>query len=275
MMPTDTCPICSAGTRHFGRQQMLMRHGAEYRQCVTCGHVFLIDPHWLEQAYSTAIAALDTGIVTRNLWLADATSALLGLSLRRVRTSLDFGGGSGLLVRLMRDRGHDFRWHDTYSPNLLAGGFAGKTRGDYDMVTAFELVEHLVDPMATLETMRAAAPILLLFTELLRPDARQLDDWWYYAPESGQHIGFFTHRSLSTAAERLGLQLSSNGRNLHVLAPHRVSPRLLQALRKPSRAHWLAWTGYRKSLAHADARLLRQRLQAGTGPESGPGGECR
>ena len=25
-----------------------------------------------------------------------------------------------MLVRLMRDRGHDFRWHDAYSPNLLA-----------------------------------------------------------------------------------------------------------------------------------------------------------
>lgn len=275
MTTTETCPICSGSSRHFGRQQMLMTHDADYRQCVTCGHVFVIDPHWLEQAYSTVIAALDTGIVTRNLWLADATSALLGSSLRHVNKTLDFGGGSGLLVRLMRDRGHDFRWHDAYSPNLLAGGFADRALGEYDMVTAFELVEHLIDPMATLKTLRAAAPILLLSTELLRPDARQLDDWWYYAPESGQHIGFFTHRSLSIAAERLGLQLSSNHRNLHVLAPRPVSRWLLRALRKPSRARWLAWAGHRKSLAHADARLLRQRLQAGADGDPGTGRECR
>ncbi|MGH8033486.1 MAG: hypothetical protein ACREO8_14295, partial [Luteimonas sp.] len=94
------------------------------------------------------------------------------------------------------------------------------------------------------------------------------DGWWYYAPESGQHIGFFTHRSLSILAERLGLRLSSNARNLHVLAADPVSARLLHALRKPSRARWLAWTGIRKSLAHADARELQRRLRAGSGTMS-------
>ncbi len=255
------CKICEAATTHFGRQLVLGQFQAEYRRCDQCGYVFIVDPHWLEQAYSTAIAALDTGIVTRNLWLADATSALLGLSFRNVRRTLDFGAGTGLLVRLMRDRGHDFSWHDEYSPNLLAGGFEADLNAQFDMVTAFELVEHLPEPVTTAEKLRSLAPIILISTELMPSSVRGVDDWWYYAPESGQHIGFFTETSLATLAERLGLRLSTNGRNLHVLAPQNVSQTLLRALRKPARARWLARPGIRSSLAHSDAKLLQARLQ--------------
>lgn len=258
-----TCKICGEATSEFGRQQVLGRFVAQYRRCGSCGYVFVVDPHWLELAYSSAIAAMDTGIVTRNRWLADATCALLGLSLRQVRSTLDFGGGSGLLVRLMRDRGHDFRWHDAYSPNLLALGFEGDVQDHYDMVTAFELVEHLPDPMATFEQLRALAPVIVISTELVPRDKQVLDDWWYYAPESGQHIGFFTRAALEFVSKRLGLFLSSNGRNLHVLAPHRVSPTLLRLLRKPLRARWLAWPGIGSSLAHRDATWLRTTLKDG------------
>jgi ribosomal protein S27AE len=257
------CKICGSSTVHFGRQRVLAQHDAEYRRCGKCGYVFVVDPHWLEQAYSTAIAALDTGIVTRNLWLADASCALLGLSLRGVRKSLDFGGGTGLFVRLMRDRGHDFSWYDAYSPNLLARGFEASLQDRFDLLTAFELVEHLVDPVPTFEHFRSLAPVIVVSTELLPEAKRGLDDWWYYAPESGQHIGFFTRASLATLAERLGLQLSSNGRNLHVLSPRGVSDLLLRALRKPAQARWLARAGMRGSLAHRDAALLQHRLQKG------------
>lgn len=258
---TPVCRICASRTAHFGSQLILGRFPAEYRQCTRCGYAFIVDPHWLELAYSTAIAALDTGIVTRNLWLADVTSALLRLSLRDVGRTLDYGGGTGLLVRLMRDRGHDFRWHDAYSPNLLARGFEGDLEDRFDMVTSFELVEHLPDPMTTLLTLRSLAPVLVLSTELLPATCSGVGDWWYFAPESGQHIGFFTADSLKVVAERLGLRLSTNGRNLHVLAPQAVSETLLKVLRKPARASWLGWTGRRASLAHRDAQVLQARLR--------------
>src|SRR6478672_8229207 len=164
---TPSCPVCDAATAHVGSQPVLGRHPAEYRRCVQCGYLFIVEPHWLDEAYATAIAALDTGIVTRNLWLADATTALLGTSLRGVRRSVDYGGGTGLLVRLMRDRGHDFRWHDAYSPNLLAIGFEADLAQPSDLATAFELVEHLPDPMSVFAEPRDLAPTLLLSTELL------------------------------------------------------------------------------------------------------------
>jgi len=50
---------------------------------------FIVEPFWLEQAYSTAITALDTGVVERNLWLADAMCGVLTWSLPEVPTCVD------------------------------------------------------------------------------------------------------------------------------------------------------------------------------------------
>ena len=254
------CKICDAATAHFGSQLVLAKHQAEYRRCTACGYLFVVQPHWLEEAYSTAIAALDTGIVERNLWLADATCALLRFSLPDVRSGIDYGGGTGLFVRLMRDRGHCFPGHDAYSPNLLARGFEAEPGERHDLLTAFELIEHLPEPLLVFDEFHTLAPSILLSTELV-PDGAQLGRWWYFAPEAGQHIGFFTRAALQVVAERLGLRLSSNGRNLHVLGTEPVGEALLGFLRKPARARLLGRLGRRRSLAHADAALLQQRLR--------------
>ncbi len=256
------CKICEAPAAECGRQRILGRHDARYLRCGDCGYVWVEAPHWLEEAYSKAITALDTGIVVRNLWLRDATCALLGSSFRDVRTVLDHGGGSGLFVRLLRDRGHDAWWSDAHCENLLARGFEADPEARFDLVTAFELVEHLEEPMAEFERLHRRAPRLLISTELQPGDPARLMGWHYLAPEAGQHIGFFTRRSLEVVAERLGLRLSSNDRNLHVLAPERLSDRWLYLLRKPGWAAKWAWLGSRKSLAHADAARQIDSLQA-------------
>ena len=69
-------------------------------------------------------------------------------------------------------------------------------------------------------------------------------------------------RSLEVVAERLNRRLSTNDRNLHVIARESVNAGLLRALRKPRGARLLAPLGRRRSLAHDDADALQACLQA-------------
>lgn len=217
-----SCPICNGTLRLVFKAEVLHKYSADYEHCESCGFLRVRDPHWLEEAYSSAIAAADTGLVMRNISLAAKVSAVLYLVLgnRGDGCFLDAAGGYGMLTRMMRDLGFNFYWSDMYCENLLARGFEyDESLGSCKAVTAMEVMEHLTDPVAFVDdVLRAAKSDTLLFsTELYTGEPPQPADWWYYSFPTGQHIGFFQRRTLEMLGERLGLQLVS-AHGLHALS---------------------------------------------------------
>ena len=216
------CPVCSADSpaKLLFDKTLMGRYRVSYYGCDRCGFIQTEPPYWLPEAYADqGIAALDTGIVDRNLRLAQQTERLLQRLRPQAGRCLDFGGGSGLFVRLMRDRGFEFSRSDLYTDNLFARGFdrsdlPPQTR--FDLITAFEVIEHLPQPLQTLETLWSQTDLLLFSTDL-QPARAALEDWYYFYPESGQHISFFSRMTLEVVAQRLNAQLFSNNRNLHLL----------------------------------------------------------
>ena len=258
------CKLCGGTTEPFGELMVLGRHRARYLCCGACGYVAVENPHWLDEAYADhAIAALDTGIVVRNLWLADAVDALLRWRYRNVRAALDYGAGTGLFVRLMRDRGHDFRWNDPHCGNLFALGFEADADTTFDLVTCFEVAEHMVDPLPVFERLVARAPVLIFSTELLPERNNRPGEWHYYAPETGQHVGFFTTESLQGLANRLGRHFASDGRMLHAFTAEPLDPRWLRLVAKQRRARRLLKLSRKRApLTWRDAEMLTQSLRA-------------
>jgi len=229
------CRICLGETAGIFTTRVLSRYQAGVFQCKSCGFVRTEDPYWLDESYEEPINREDTGIVSRNLRLADIASLTIFSIYERNAMFLDYAGGTGLLVRLMRDIGYDFYWHDKYAKNLFARGFEGNPdeRG-YQLLTCFEAMEHFPDPQKEIDEMLSVSRNLLFTTELLPAPVPAAGDWWYYGFEHGQHVSFYSLRTLQHIASSRGLNLYSNGVNTHLLTEKKIPPLLFPFLVKGS-----------------------------------------
>ncbi|WP_299285178.1 class I SAM-dependent methyltransferase [uncultured Mucilaginibacter sp.] len=183
-------------------------------------------PHWLDEAYSSAITKQDIGLVHRNLSFAPIVSCLISFIFNKKGRFIDFGGGYGLLTRIMRDKGYEYYRYDTYCENLFAKDFdkVSPASPDYELLTAFELFEHLVNPVEELKEMLKWSTNIFFSTEIQKPDLKSPEDWWYIMPETGQHIAFYTVKSLRLLGEKFNLNFYTNGVNLHLFTKNKISP---------------------------------------------------
>ncbi len=188
-----------------------------YHDCRHCGYLQTESPTWLDAAYAQAINDCDTGIMSRN-WQNVGRVIMTLAAYRRLDGSvIDHAGGYGILVRSLRDAGIEARWRDKYCENLLARGFeAGEE--PCDLLTAFEVLEHMIDPVTELQHMLQQAPVILLSTELIPGAATPSSDWWYLGPEHGQHIGFFRLSTLRAIAAKLQCRFASDGERIHIFS---------------------------------------------------------
>lgn len=218
------CPCCGNPCMAFDSAVILSHIEALYFRCPACGLVRTEDPNWLDEAYSQPITALDIGLLGRCLHLAKVTEAAVR-SMPGTSRCLDWAGGYGVLTRLLRDRGLDFRHHDPHTRNLFATDLEGDPSGSWDLITLYEVFEHLTDPLSDLKPLSESAPVLLFTTELLPEPTPRLDSWWYYTPETGQHVTFYTSNALSALASRLGMSFVSDGKSFHAFYRPGALPR--------------------------------------------------
>ena len=258
------CRVCAAAARPIFSGTVLGRN-VEYQECDACGYVQTETPTWLDEAYGSAIGAADTGILQRNRRTARVVVrmlAMLGLLRRRV---IDSAGGYGLLVRMLRDLGVDARWEDRYCDNLVARGFEAAADDKADLLTAFEVMEHLVDPLADLQLLCARAPHVLVSTSLIPEPTPRLNDWWYYAPSGGQHIGFFRLRTLEHLAKQLGRRVFSDGRSFHLFtSAASITPLQFAWARKTAALAPLIARLHLKSLTWDDFHATERQAAAAT-----------
>ena len=220
------CKICDSNSHYFATAKVLQKYNVNYFQCSNCGFVQTEEPYWLDEAYSEAIAVSDVGLVYRNNMMANIASKLLFNYFDSQAKFLDYGGGYGLFVRLMRDKGFDFYWFDKFCKNIFACGFEfqDNQRKNLELITAFELFEHLTNPSQEFKKILNLCPNILFSTELLPEDNPTPDNWWYYTPHEGQHISIYTRKSLEILASRHNLKLYTNGKSLHLLTTKQDLP---------------------------------------------------
>ena len=216
------CKICNHETKNIFTVKILNKYDVKYYYCNHCGFLQTEEPYWLKVAYNNSISITDTGIISRNIGSSKITSVVLYFLFKKFNKFLDFGGGYGILTRLMRDIGFDFYWYDPHSFNLLARGFEIKSKNyKYELVTAFEVFEHFDEPIKEIESMIQFSDNILFSTELLPSLIPKPEEWWYYCLESGQHISFYSYGTLKFIAQKYNMNLCSNGKNFHLFTKNR------------------------------------------------------
>jgi SAM-dependent methyltransferase len=127
---------------------------------------------------------------------------------------LDYGGGNDTFCAALRDGG--FPVAVSYDP--MVPEYAQRPEGKFDLVTCFETLEHLPDPVAGIGSILGFAvdPGLILFRTLLQPgdfDQQRLN-WWYVGPRNG-HISIFSKQALTAAWDRHGYKVASVNDSIH------------------------------------------------------------
>jgi hypothetical protein len=216
------CGICKTESMRFGQALILDKYQVQYFRCSKCGFIQTEEPYWLSEAYSEALVAADVGIMQRNLHTSAVTAAVISLLFPGGKEFLDYGGGHGTFVRLMRDRGFNFLWQDRYAKNVHARTFEHVADTRYDLVTAFELLEHLPNPLQDIAEAFSLSENVLTTTLLVPEPAPPPPNWWYYVVRGGQHVSFYTPAALKELARHFDRHVSSS-RGFHLFTREPVN----------------------------------------------------
>lgn len=210
-----TCTVCGGNTVHqFYKEYLGAKVG--YFRCLFCDHLTagnISDVPSYDRG--TYFAEIDTGWQDRNrsaLELIVLLSRLPGIGLDPKSVILDYGCGTGMLVRGLSAAGFDsygFEPHqgqnETSERVLSRWNDVRKVIGRAKLVTCIEVLEHLRDPDEVLERISdllAGDGYLFISTEPYER-RKHKSDWYYLNPAAG-HVSIYTGKSLLLLMSRHG-----------------------------------------------------------------------
>ena len=225
--PTRPCKICNTVAPLFGvvdfnkscedvRQPPAPFTGIPvyYHRCPACGFIFTTafdhfsHEDFRREIYNDQYARFDPEYLDmRPKTNADYLTKIFGTS--KNISILDYGGGSGKLATYLRAQG--FARVDTFDP--FVPEHSTRPQNKYDLVTAFEVIEHSPTPRETLADMLSfmTRPGMALFSTALQPpDLSQTGGilWWFISPRNG-HCSIHSDQSLAVLARQFGMRTVS------------------------------------------------------------------
>jgi hypothetical protein len=249
-MYVTQCRLCGEKSEEKFELFLLGKHKVKYYHCTNCRSLQAEQPYWLEEAYGI-VDLLDTGRATRtlvNFFIIPKLLELLGAEMKSI--SVDFGGGSGLFARLMRDVGYDYHTCDKYGTSEFATGFVwSDLQKKVNVLSLFEVAEHFPSPAADWDVIFKMDPEIVIGTTTLYNG--EGPDWGYLIPNSGQHVFFYTPAALAILAQR-------NKRHAYLIGGYFII--LKEAISELILAKLNEWAGSQRDAAHTTFNLWLSSL---------------
>ena len=231
----NLCPVCGS-TSHVldsvdinkscedGKGAAVPYFGVsvDYRLCDGCGFCFCPEiaawsiEQFASRIYNEHYVRVDPDYErVRPLGNFAMLKQMFGKVGKRIK-HLDYGGGNGLMAKTLKGSGWKSTSYDPFVDKVAADGL-----GKFDLITAFEVFEHVPDPQKLMLTLKALLSNdgMVMFSTLLSDGSvkeGQKLDWWYASPRNG-HISLYSQKSLVTLAKQYGLTVASMNQNLHVM----------------------------------------------------------
>ena len=220
---TYACPICDGCSELTARipfntaqdgqdspSKALDQTSVEYWRCGTCGHVFapwLIaqTPEWLSQyIYNAEYPHYDADYLDEVAGRVKNQEKALVYGYHFARKAirhLDYGSGEGRLSKKLQSVGFASESYDPFSNPV-------RPSGKFNLITAFEVIEHAPDPHRFLASLQPFMDEPCLIRIGTTPnDGEDIRDWWYANPRVG-HLNLFSVRSMARLARTHNLSLS-------------------------------------------------------------------
>ena len=185
-----------------------------YFRCDGCGFLFTrFFDHWTSEEfqahiYNEAYALVDPEYATQrpNNWAATIATQFQEFLPRM--SVLDWGGGTGRLAEVLRERGAHTA--ETWDP--FNSAHRAPREESFNLVTCIEVLEHLPDPKGGMRSLVSHLPGVgaVLLSTLIQPaDILALGPrWWYIAPRNG-HISVHTAKSLEALCAGAGFRCTT------------------------------------------------------------------
>lgn len=208
------CLICNGSTSTAFRITVRHEHMATYLRCQSCEFIFVEDPFWLHASFGGTLQHVDVGSVDRNLLAAQVLKTAITTLNIKDGVFVDWGGGYGLLSRIMRDSGFNYHNQESFVTPLFYSPEVPPGTEKYSLISVIEVILHYTQP---LEEFRALLEKTdrLFFTTTISPS--KIDsNWWYLMPDTGQHVALYTKKSLEILAHILGVKFVSDEKFFHM-----------------------------------------------------------
>lgn len=203
------CRLCSSASEYIFSKEILSKYTVRYFECFGCKSLQSEYPYWLAESYAPHSLVPDFSTLRR---VVHTQKIIFWISkifkFEDNHKLLDWGGGNGLLVRLLRDVDIDSYLLDEYVKNLYAISFEHLPSNNYRMITAIQVWEHFSDPAEEMVKMFSMNPdFVLVSTGLYNSQGPD----WQYLNAYGRHVFCYSLEGRKKIAEKFGYTCIGQG----------------------------------------------------------------